>query len=238
MKVSILDSGLGRAQEHMDKDKQLLTCLKSSGDLLLHLYDWEQDSASYGHFINPEELLNMEGVKQKGLKLARRVTGGGIIFHISDFAFSLFIPANHPKCSSNTMANYAFVNTIVIEAVEAFMGKTVEAFLLSTESVSDNSLSKNFCMAKPTIYDVMIDGKKVGGAAQRQTKNGVLHHGTIALGMLKASYLQDILLSESGVLEAMQENSYTLLGPEWSYKELQKARRNLKELFIHKLRKY
>jgi lipoate-protein ligase A len=36
-------------------------------------------------------------------------------------------------------------------------------------------------MARPTKYDVMLQGRKIAGAAQRKTKAGFLHQGTIAL---------------------------------------------------------
>ena len=66
-------------------------------------------------------------------------------------------------------------------------------------------------MAKPTIYDIMVDGRKLGGAAQRKTRKGFLHQGTIALTPPSIPYLEAILLPGTGVLEAMQANTFTLL---------------------------
>ena len=65
-------------------------------------------------------------------------------------------------------------------------------------------------MAKPTQYDLMVEGKKVGGAAQRRTKNGFLHQATIALALPPISLLQAVV-KNSAVIEAMQRGAYPLL---------------------------
>ena len=36
-------------------------------------------------------------------------------------------------------------------------------------------------MAKPTPFDLVIEGKKVGGAAQRRTRKGLLHQGSLSV---------------------------------------------------------
>ena len=85
-------------------------------------------------------------------------------------------------------------------------------------------------MAKPTRYDVVFDGKKIGGAAQRRTKRGFLHQGTIALAILPDEYLERILLPGTQVLEAMKANSYSVLGKEWTREDLRNARKKIKKL--------
>jgi lipoate-protein ligase A len=37
----------------------------------------------------------------------------------------------------------------------------------------------NECFAKPVRADVMIDGRKIAGAAQRRTRRGLLQQGSI-----------------------------------------------------------
>ena len=80
------------------------------------------DSATFGYFVNPGKFLDLDHVREKGLNLARRPTGGGIIFHLWDMAFSVIVPAHCPEFSMNTLDNYAFVNCVVLEAVGEFAG--------------------------------------------------------------------------------------------------------------------
>lgn len=223
----LIDSGIKDASENMQIDALLLENLKPNDLPILHLYDWKSLSATYGYFIKPENFLNLEGVKKRGLSLARRPTGGGIVLHTCDLAFSVLVPSQHEGYSENTLENYHYVNKRVIEAIHALLDKE-NLTLLPKDPVALDSSSKNFCMAKPTIYDVMIEGRKIAGAAQRKRKQGFLHQGTISISFPKEEFLTDILLPETKVLEAMQANTYSILGENWDQKDLLNLRKELK----------
>lgn len=222
MRWKIVDTGMRCASANMELDAALLEDL--SEEPILHLYDWEGKAATYGHFLDPSKLLNMRGVKEVGLSLAKRPTGGGVVFHVTDLAFSVLLPATHPAFSQNTLENYAFVNNRVLEAIEAFGG--VRGTLLPTEE-GQVDVTPQFCMAKPTKYDVMLGDKKVGGAAQRKTRQGFLHQGSIYLGAVPSSILERVLGKESPVIPMMQRHSLPLLGMASSEKELLDARKTL-----------
>ncbi|MCP5469480.1 MAG: hypothetical protein H7A36_03125 [Chlamydiales bacterium] len=198
MECDIIDTGMRTARENMELDRALLGDLEHTPVIILHLYEWERPSATYGHFIKPEEYL-----KESDLDLAQRPTGGGIVFHTTDFAFSVLVPKSHPAFSENTLENYAFVNNKVIEALGG-------GELLPVEPEPLDEASKSFCMAKPTKYDVMMEGRKVGGAAQRRTKHGYLHQGTIFLERPSDAFLDSVLLEGTRVREGMAQNSYPL----------------------------
>jgi lipoate-protein ligase A len=84
-------------------------------------------------------------------------------------------------------------------------------------------------MAKPTEYDLIVDGKKVGGAAQRRMKQGLLHQASLSLSGISESVLQDILKNKT-VVNAMREQSYCLLQEFVTPQELKQARQDLKHL--------
>jgi lipoate---protein ligase len=233
MSWEILDTGIKTATENMEKDRQLLEEIEKLERPLLHLYSWQGDCATYGHFIRPEQLLQMEGVERRQLSLARRPTGGGIIFHVWDLAFSALVPATWHEYSLNTLDNYALINRKVIQAVEEFRGLRLEAHLLPLEPIPLDAASQNFCMAKPTKYDVVTrDGRKIGGAAQRRTRGGFLHQATISLVQPPADYLEEVLQPQTRVVEAMRQNSFTLIEGSWSQRELDEARQEIKSLLI------
>lgn len=206
---NILDTGIQTAKENMEFDKELLESMLPNSAPTLHLYDWQRESATYGYFIKPEQFLDRAKAVKVGLDLARRPTGGGIVFHTFDLAFSVLVPADHPGCTDNTLENYAFVNNLVQEAIAPLLPE--ESQLLPQDPIPLDESSRNFCMAKPTIYDVMIKGRKIGGAAQRKKKQGYLHQGTISIIPPNLELLSEVLLPETRVLEAMQQNSFALL---------------------------
>jgi lipoate-protein ligase A len=228
--LEILDTGIATAEENMRFDEKLLENLQSNGYPILHLYSWAKPSATYGYFIRPENHLDLKKVALHHLDLARRSTGGGIVFHIWDLAFSFLMPSEHPHFSLGTLQNYQFVNKAVLETVQTYFSLTPELIVQDAPSLSPDC--KNFCMAKPTQYDVVYKGMKIAGAAQRKRKQGYLHQGTISLFAPKIDLLTDVLLSKKDVVQAM--TSFTF-APIKEISGLRQTRIDLQKLLADKL---
>jgi len=229
--LQILDTGTSAAQANMDFDGRLLENLDPDGEPILHLYEWDGPSATYGYFANPDEHLYLEQAKRLGLSLGRRPTGGGIVFHIWDWAFSFLMPSSHPKFSLNTLENYWFVNGAVLEAVSEIF-RVADSALIPESFPSISQECQKFCMAKPTQYDAVCRGKKIAGAAQRKRKQGYLHQGTVSLATPDFRFLRDVLRS-THVLEAME--GYTFAPVSSGREALEEARRKIRKKLIEKL---
>ncbi|HEY5260153.1 MAG TPA: biotin/lipoate A/B protein ligase family protein [Rhabdochlamydiaceae bacterium] len=226
----VIDTGSASAEANMRMDKELLETLEDAA--ILHLYDWERPSATYGYFVDPHKLLNVAKAKALGFDLARRPTGGGVVFHAWDLAFSVLVPETHPAFANNTLDNYAFVNRAVLKAVERFLKTEAPLNLTPADAPALDADCGRFCMARPTKYDVMLNGRKIAGAAQRRMKQGYLHQGTIAL-TLPDEMLKEVLIDGTRVWEAMHLNTYPLLGT--AVGKLQTAREELKTLLKEEL---
>jgi lipoate-protein ligase A len=226
----ILDTGKQSAEENMRLDGELLEKADLFPRPILHLYDWSGDSATHGYFTDPCEFLNVENAKKLGLSLARRPTGGGIVFHIWDMAFSVLVPSHCPEFSTHTLQNYAFINHAVLAAIKEFLDPSPSLSLTSDDFSPLDSDCMHFCMAKPTQYDVMWEGRKLAGAAQRKTKKGFLHQGTIALVIPPHDYLEQVLLAGTRVKEAMLAHTYPLLGKSASQSQMSAAKQRLTAL--------
>lgn len=230
----LLDTKVNTAEENMRIDGELLDRLDPDGSPILHLYEWAGPCLTYGFFIRPEKHIRLEKAKCHRIELARRPTGGGIVFHIWDLAFSFLMPANHPAYSAKTLANYEFVNSAVMEAVSSFLSLEKRPSLTQESFPSKTKGCQNFCMAKPTEYDVVLDKKKVAGASQRRRRQGYLHQGTISLAMPQLGVLKDLLLSKT-VLEAMVLHTFAPLGKLFEPSPLKEAREELKKRLEEKL---
>mgnify|MGYP001375946097 CR=1 FL=1 len=225
----MIDSGDLSPQAIMDKDAYLLDQLDPKGPSILHFYNWNAPCLTFGYFIDPAQHLNEDGLQHYGLQIARRPTGGGIIFHLTDFAFSILIPSSHPRFSLNTLENYVFINKKVARAVAHFTSQSLQPELFVQETQCRSKECVPFCMAKATQYDLMIGGKKVGGAAQRRTKQGLLHQGSLFLFHPPIDLLKKILKNGEVVIENMYRKSdYLLSGPD-HFQQLTHARLGLKE---------
>lgn len=214
----VIDSGLQSAEQNMAVDRQLLQKLRSDSEPTLHFYDWNKDSATYGYFLDPKQYLKIEE-----LDIAKRPTGGGILFHLWDMTYSIVIPANY--FSSNTLENYKFIHTRIVAAIANWTGLTIS--LLEKNS---DSLLKNFCMANPVQYDIMWKGQKIAGGAQRRTRQGFLHQGSISLAMPNWDYLSKFF--HQNFMETFQLHSTSILEGPQTVANLRNARSELKNFII------
>jgi lipoate-protein ligase A len=207
--IEIIETLPGEAEENMAWDSRYLASLSHP---CLHIYHWKNKAATYGYFLSPHDFFR-EGA---AIDLARRPTGGGVVIHIWDLAFSFFLPVSHPFFYESSLDNYRFVNEIVWKAVKHFLPK-IGSFLEEDKKV----VEKHFCMAHPTKYDVVIQEKKIIGAAQRRTSLGYMHQGTISLFAPDRSYLESVLVRKE-IVDEIFRYTYVLF-PEGNKTELTKV---------------
>ncbi|MGK5593929.1 MAG: lipoate--protein ligase family protein [Parachlamydiaceae bacterium] len=189
--------------ENMKSDEMRLQAALPSDVPSIRFYRWLPCSVTYGYFLKPGEYFK-EG--QEDLLLARRPTGGGIILHDYDLAFSILIPSGHLRYSMNTIDNYAFVNTCLLQALKSCSGSLPFSFFKTR-----GECRPNFCMARSTIYDLVVDGKKVMGGAQRKTSRGFLHQGSICLRLPDAHFLQKHVKNHERYIQDLLAHSFPLL---------------------------
>ena len=87
-----------------------------------------------------------------------------------------------------------------------------------------------------TVYDVVIDDKKVAGAAQRRKKQGYLHQGSISIALPKEEILKDLFIDENVFLE-MKKTSFSFLEEKATILQINEIRQNLEKHLIKSLEK-
>lgn len=144
----------------------------------IRFYRWDHPALSFGYFGRYADVSEHER------DLVRRWTGGGIVFHGEDLTYSIVIPASDPAFCESSKAIYEKVHCALREALIA-IGQGAELAEQPTlnvqRSTSNAQLSRksDACFANPVPADVLLDGRKIAGAAQRRTTRGLLHQGSI-----------------------------------------------------------
>ena len=112
--------------------------------------------------------------------LVRRWTGGGIVLHGDDLTYSIVIPASDSVFDESSLAIYEKVHRALAQALNR-VGRRTE--LVGSARCADRTPQRgvptNNCFANPVRADVMMDGRKIAGAAQRRTHRGLLQQGSI-----------------------------------------------------------
>ena len=142
----------------------------------IRFYRWDSPALSFGYFGKLADVMIYASERD----LVRRWTGGGIVFHGDDLTYSIVIPASDPVFAKSSLAIYEKVHHGLCEALNA-MGERTE--LVGSARCADRTpqrgVATNSCFANPVHADVMINGRKVAGAAQRRTRRGLMQQGSI-----------------------------------------------------------
>ncbi len=119
-----------------------------------YLILWQNCNAVIiGRNQNALEEINREFVDAHGIRVIRRNTGGGAVYHdMGNLNYSFITDARD--------GDNAAGNRFTVAVVAALRGLGLDA-----ESSGRN--------------DILISGKKVSGTAQHRTGNRILHHGTL-----------------------------------------------------------
>src|SRR5947199_8542442 len=160
------------AAVNMAIDEALLEMAKVPS---LRFYQWKSVALSFGYFGNFADVANYATERD----LVLRWTGGGIVFHGEDLTYSIIIPATEPAFGESPKSIYEKIHRALADALaERGQRATVAAILDRGAGVSDAGYNGH-CFANPVCADVMIEGRKIAGAAQRRTRAGLLHQGSI-----------------------------------------------------------
>ena len=109
-------------------------------------------SVIVGKFQNTLEEINYDYIRQKGIKVVRRNTGGGAVYHdLGNLNYSFIIPNAESKVDFKT-----FTTPIV---------KALRSYGIDAEQTGRN--------------DILAGGKKFSGNAQQISGGRLLHHGTL-----------------------------------------------------------
>ncbi len=148
----------------------------------VRVYGWKPPAISLGWNQKWDE-IRTDKVKEKGLGLVRRPTGGRAILHENELTYSVVMPAD----GENIPAIY---NRISLALVEGLRTIGVNASLERSQPHFPSLYRKSeaaACFVSSARNEITVNGKKLVGSAQRRyaAVNGgevVLQHGSILLG--------------------------------------------------------
>ena len=164
----LLNSGPCGAAYNLALDEALLEAMPRLQQPVLRFYGWTEPAASFGYFQKYTEV----GTATLLRPLVRRPTGGGIVPHDADWTYSLNFPAGHTWHSLRAEESYRRVHEWI---QAAFAGMKVETELAAGCKKS----APGQCFAGHEKSDVLWQGRKIAGAAQRRNKSGLLIQGSI-----------------------------------------------------------
>ncbi|MBO5851137.1 MAG: lipoate--protein ligase [Clostridia bacterium] len=139
--------------------------LKQTGDSYIRLY-LNEPSVIIGSNQNTLLEVNLKECEKRNVKVVRRLTGGGAVYHdLNNVNYSIITPYNAQESS------YLEFCKPVIEYLDSL-------------GVKAEFSGRN---------DIVVDGKKISGNAQVVYKDRILHHGTLLFDT-NLSVLESVLI--------------------------------------------
>lgn len=125
--------------------------LKNTNEDIFLLWQ-NENSIIVGKNQNTLSEINYDYVKENNIKVVRRLSGGGAVFHdLGNINFTFI------SCNDNSFSDFKKFTMPIVEALKEL-------------NIHAEFSGRN---------DLLIDGQKFSGNAQYNYKNKVMHHGTL-----------------------------------------------------------
>lgn len=139
----------------------------------VRLYGWRPACVSLGR-AQTEADVDLAAARAWGLDVVQRPTGGGAILHNdSELTYAVVLPLDFPGLPRDVPGSFAFLSAGIVEGLRT-LGLPAEI-----ESVVDDKQKEALCYVRRQGTNVVVNGRKISGGAQRRDGNAVLQHGTI-----------------------------------------------------------
>jgi lipoate-protein ligase A len=144
------------------------------GQATLRFYAWSEPTLSLGYFQRADDRLCHPLLRD--LPWLRRPSGGGALVHDRELTYALALPATAPwTIVANASAWIEFMHRIIARALQRLQ------VLTSSHEPTHGDAGQFLCFACLTEPDILLEGKKIVGSAQRRHRGALLQHGGILL---------------------------------------------------------
>lgn len=158
-------------------DQRLMELSEQNNMLFFRFYQWDPVCVSLGRRQNPHNLLNIPYMSSKGYETVNRITGGSFVLHKGDISYAITVPSSNrifdmPLNDFYSTIHKAFYNALILAGVNKS--------ILSFANGSFSRTHKNYpCFSHNSNHELLLEGKKVLGSAQRRGRHSLLQHGSL-----------------------------------------------------------
>lgn len=167
----LLDSGAADGATNMAVDHALLDRAAASDEAVLRIYGWSRPTLSLG--MHERARISAEALAARGVDVVRRPTGGRALLHHREVTYSVTAPARGVAIRDA----YRAINAILLDALRRLGVQAVEAAPRGRTARPDGAA----CFAEPNHGELVVQGRKLVGSAQRREDGALLQHGSILL---------------------------------------------------------
>jgi len=152
--------------------------LTASGPVL-RVYSWKPYGLSLGYSQDVRRDLDIEECRSRAMPFVRRITGGGMLMHANELTYSLVCSGSDLGIPRRVASSYKAICSFLI----TFYNRLGLDAKFACDAVPGERLGRpsTLCMASKEKYDIVAGGRKLGGNAQKRSKDLIFQHGSIPI---------------------------------------------------------
>jgi lipoate-protein ligase A len=178
----LINSGLQAGAMNMALDEALLHAVAKGDSLpVLRFYRWLPATVSLGYAQSVSTDLDLDVCRQAGLDVVRRSTGGRAVLHDHEVTYAVIAPLNTPLFGNSVLDCYRVISEILQKTLMQ-LGLPAQLVPGKSRGGHQNTM-KAVCFSAPSQYELLINGRKVAGSAQKRHGQAFLQHGSIPIEM-------------------------------------------------------
>jgi len=181
MAWKLIIDGAMDGSHNMAVDAKLLNEVEQSESprTIVRFYGWIIPTISLGRSQHVDKAVDIDYCRAKGIDIVRRPTGGRAVLHDDELTYSLV--SNDTDCFGDTIyANYKRVSEALCLAYNRLGVPAVLAPETRKLSARANGADPP-CFLSPSRYELVVEGRKIAGSAQRRLRRSFLQHGSMPI---------------------------------------------------------
>ena len=168
---------------NMALDEALLNSVVSGESVsILRLYRWKPATVTLGYFQQGNAVVNLDACREFGFSVVRRITGGRAVLHDQEVTYAVISQEQNDIFPGGVAQNYHVIAD-VLQATFVEFGLQTEISSGRKERLDIDRVQQSSCFTAPALSELVLNGQKMTGSAQKRLSTSFLQHGSIPLNI-------------------------------------------------------
>jgi lipoate-protein ligase A len=144
----------------------------------LRFYGWKKPAVSLGRFQDVRREIDLEACRRLDIDVVRRPTGGKAVLHEQELTYAVAAAEGSPPFPADILGTYRLISACIARGLAA-AGIAVK---MQTEGrARTEGATPAACFSQPSRYELLVEGRKICGAAQMRSQGAFLQHGALLM---------------------------------------------------------
>ena len=178
--------GAHDAPENMRRDRALWERAERGGpgepfEPALRLFTFQPAGITLGHAQRPEDELDLERCAADRVAWAVRPTGGRTIFHAEEWTYALVARLDDPEWGGSPRTVYERIGRLLCDSLNVLGIDAALARGGAAGAPRAPGGAARPCFASTARLELVRDGRKLAGSAQRRGARALIQQGSVLL---------------------------------------------------------